>query len=70
VSGITLATASRYAVITHWMVEIEVWKSRPSVGTATLTIVASRIGMIDPITTTVPSRRSSWSMRVVVAINL
>src|SRR5438105_2619792 len=37
------------------MVAIEVWKSRPMVRTATLTIVASRIGMIAPSTTTARS---------------
>ena len=47
--------------MTHWIVEIDVWKSRPSVGIATLTIVASRMAMIDPITTTAPSCRSSRS---------
>src|SRR6266540_4360553 len=39
------------------MVEIEVSKSRPSVGKATLTIVASRIVMIAPRTTTDASTR-------------
>src|SRR6516225_9263796 len=55
VSGITLANASMYAVGTHWIVAIEVWKSRPSVGSATLVIVASRIVMIVPSTTTAAS---------------
>src|SRR5919201_7143532 len=47
--------------MTHWIVEIEVWKSRPSVGIATFTIVASRIAMIVPTTTTPPSTRISRS---------
>jgi AcrR family transcriptional regulator len=36
-----LAKASREAVVTHWMLPIEVPNSRPSVGKATLTMVAS-----------------------------
>src|SRR3569833_3184688 len=61
VSGIVIARASVYAVSTHWMVESEVWKSRPSVLIATFTIVVSRIVMIAPRTTTTASRRSSGS---------
>ena len=59
VSGITLANASRYAVETHWIVGIDAWNSRPSVGIATLTIVASRMVMIVPRTTTAASRKMS-----------
>ena len=44
---------------THWMVVTETWKSRPSVASATATIVVSRIDMIDPRTTTLDVRRSS-----------
>ena len=44
---------------THWIVVTETWKSRPSVASATATIVVSRIDMIDPRTTTVEVRRSS-----------
>src|SRR5262249_17276285 len=55
----TLANASRYAVVTHWMVAIEVPNSRPSVGKATLTMVASRTVMIAPSTTTAASVRIS-----------
>ena len=44
---------------THWMVEIEVPKSRPSVGRATLTMVASRIVMIAPSTKTAERMRIS-----------
>ena len=61
VSGITLAKASMYPVSTHWMVEIDAAKSRPSVGIATFTIVRSRTVMIIPRTTTAPSTRTSRS---------
>ena len=44
---------------THWIVVTETWKSRPSVASATATIVVSRIDMIDPRTTTVEVRRTS-----------
>ena len=44
---------------THWMTEIEACRSRPRVGSATLTIVASRIVMTDPSTTTVARARIS-----------
>src|SRR5712691_7484325 len=43
----------------HWMVATEVRKSRPRVGSATLTMVASRIVMIDPRTTTAARVRIS-----------
>src|SRR5262245_19379068 len=55
----TLAKASRYAVVTHWIVAIEVPNSRPSVGNATLTMVASRTVMIAPSTTTAARVRIS-----------
>ena len=60
-SGIVLASASRYAVRTHWIVVIEAWKSPPRLGIATLTMVASRIAMTMPITTTPPRMRVSRS---------
>ena len=66
VSGMTLANASRYAVITHWMEEIDVSSSRPSVGIATFTIVASRIAITDPATTTPPRVRISRSTPAIV----
>jgi hypothetical protein len=44
---------------THWIVEIEVCRSWPKAGSATLTIVASRIVMIDPSTTTTAGARIS-----------
>ena len=50
--------------MTHWMVEIDVWNSAPSVGMATLTMVASRIAMIIPITTTPPRMMTSRSRPV------
>jgi hypothetical protein len=59
VSGITDANASRYTVGIHWIVAIDVWKSRPSVGNATFTIVASSTVMIAPSTTTAASARIS-----------
>src|SRR5215470_3393732 len=40
---------------THWIVATEVRKTRPRVGRATFTIVASRIVMRDPSTTTTAS---------------
>src|SRR5262249_36302712 len=55
----TLANATKYAVVTHWMVAIDVPYSRPSVGRATLTMVASRTVMIAPSTTTAASVRIS-----------
>ena len=59
VTGMTTAKASRYPVVTHWMVETDTWKSRASVSRATATIVVSRIAMIDPSTMTVETRRIS-----------
>ena len=61
VSGIVMARARVYAVSTHWIVDSEVWKSRPSVLIATFTIVVSRIVMIAPRATTAASRRNSGS---------
>ena len=48
--------------MTHWIVETETRKSRPSVSRATATIVVSRIAMIDPRTMTVAMRESSGVM--------
>jgi hypothetical protein len=59
VSGMTVARASRYAVATHWIVESGAWRSRPSVCSATLTIVVSRIDIIAPTMTTTATRRVS-----------
>jgi hypothetical protein len=52
VSGITVASASRYPVETHWIVSSGAESSRDSVSRATLTIVVSRIDMTTPTTTT------------------
>jgi hypothetical protein len=67
VSGMTMASARRYAVDTHWMFDRPAWKSRPSVSIATLTIVASSWTATAP-TRTIPasfsragSRRSAVS---------
>ena len=49
VTGITAASASMYPVTTHWISAIVECSSRLSVASATLTIVVSRIDMIDPI---------------------
>ncbi len=43
---------------THWMLAIVAWSSRPSVSSATLTIVVSRIDMIDPMITTALIRQT------------
>ncbi len=59
VTGMTTAKASRYPVVTHWMVETDTWKSRARVSSATATIVVSRMAMIDPSTMTVETRRIS-----------
>ena len=62
VSGMTVASASRYPVYTHWTVD----SGRPEVlgqgGMATLTMVVSRIDMMVPSTTTRASRLS-WGSR-------
>ena len=60
-SGMTMANASRYPVVTHWIVANDVWKSRLSVSMATLTIVVSRIDIIVPRITTNESRRRTGS---------
>jgi uncharacterized membrane protein len=52
VSGITVASASRYPVATHWIVSSDAESLRDSVSRATLTIVVSRIDMTTPTTTT------------------
>ncbi len=52
VTGITAASASMYPVTTHWIWSIVECSSRLSVASATLTIVVSRIDMIDPTITT------------------
>src|SRR5262249_17850668 len=54
--GITLAKASMYPVSTHWIVAMEVPRSRPSVGIATLTMVRSRTVIAVPSMTTTASR--------------
>ena len=51
-------------MITHWMSDSDAFRSRPSVSSATLTIVVSRIDMIDPSTTTVAMRQTCASMGV------
>ena len=57
-TGITAASDSMYPVTTHWISEIVEWSSRLSVASATLTIVVSRIDMIDPMTTTALMRQT------------
>ena len=52
VTGITAASDSMYPVTTHWIWSIVECSSRLSVASATLTIVVSRIDMIDPTITT------------------
>ena len=61
VIGITVASATRYPVATHWIVDSEACSSRLSVASATLTIVVSRIDMIAPITTTLATTMISRS---------
>jgi len=53
-SGMTMPSASRYPVITHWAADSEACRSRLSVSSATFTIVVSRIAMICPQITTRP----------------
>jgi len=48
-------------VITHWIVAMDVPRSRPSVGMATLTMVRSRTVIAMPRMTTIASRRISRS---------
>ncbi len=50
-------------MVTHWIVEIDVWNSRARVSRATLTIVVSRIDMTAPRMTTIDSRRSTGSLK-------
>jgi hypothetical protein len=63
VAGMTIASASRYAVETHWIVASEVWKSRERVSIATLTMVASRPTMTAPSMTASASLTSSGGSR-------
>ena len=70
VSGITTASASRYAVLTHWIVATVVWNSRPSVSSATLTIVVSRIAGTAPTSTAMQSRISGVSRRSGAAVSV
>ena len=62
-TGITAASASRYPVTTHWMSAIELCSSRPSDVRATLTIVVSRIVMIEPSMMMPDTRHTQGSMR-------
>ena len=64
VSGITVASDSRYPVITHWMSASGLWRRLWSVSSATLTIVVSRIDMIEPSTITTATRQTKGSIRV------
>ena len=50
-------------MVTHWMVLMLVWKSRPSVARATATMVVSRMAMMVPSTTTTLTRRTSGLRR-------
>ena len=61
VTAMAIDRASVYPVTTHWMVDSDACKSRPSGVMATLTIVTSRMVMIDPATTTSASFLSSES---------
>src|SRR3954454_3078258 len=58
----TVESASRYPVLTHWMDDSVVSNSRPRVSIATITIVVSRIDMMMPRTTTAAIRRKAGSM--------
>src|SRR3989442_11591350 len=59
VSGIAVASASRYPVLTHWIVDRGECNSIRRVSSATLTIVVSRIDMTAPTITTMAIRRTS-----------
>ena len=63
VTGITAASASMYPVTTHWICAIVLCSSRPSVASATLTIVVSRIDMTEPTSTTALTLQTCASMR-------
>jgi hypothetical protein len=66
-SGITAASASRYAVDTHCTLVIGVPKSRASVSSATFTAVVSRLDKMLPNTTvpaTIQVARSTGSVAV------
>ena len=51
-AGIHTARLRRYATTTHCTDDVPTPNSRPRVGSATLTIVASRISMNSPVTNT------------------
>jgi hypothetical protein len=61
----TVAMASRYAVLTHWIVVTEVWNARVRSASATATIVMSSIAATVPITMISPRRRMAGSRRAV-----
>ena len=63
VSGMTIAIASRYAVLTHCNVAIGAPKARVMPASATLTIVMSSIAAIVPVTTTALSLSTARSRR-------
>src|SRR3954452_17945316 len=63
VSGMTAASESKYPVSTHWIEASDEFRSRLSVASATLTIVVSRMDMIEPSTTTEAMRQTWGSMR-------
>ena len=50
-------------MVTHWIPAIDVCRSRLSVSSATLTIVVSRIDMIEPMITTALMRQTKASIR-------
>jgi hypothetical protein len=60
-TGMTAASDSMYPVTTHWIWSIEALSLWERVASATLTIVVSRIDMIDPITTTALTRHT-WAL--------
>jgi hypothetical protein len=70
VMGITTASATMYPVATHWIVGSGPCRSRPSVGSAALTIIGSRCDMNDLMMTTAKGdqypcvqRSAVWLMR-------
>lgn len=61
-NGTATASASRYPVLTHWIVDTGTSRSRPSVSSAMVVIVVSRIGAIRPMITAHATRRVAGSM--------
>ena len=59
--GIATNIASRYAVLTHWIVLTDAWSELPSSWIATLTIVVSRMTATAPVITAAAIRLSCGS---------